>query len=73
MTARQIQASVNRTLRLSGYAARLKQGNGYSYFYGRTVEGWFSTSVMTCYLTDMTPDQWVQKFEKMKAEHDRQK
>jgi len=45
----------------------LIHGDGYWYFDGESVRGWFATSVMVFHLGDLTLDKWLAEYDYLKA------
>lgn len=59
--ARATTRSINAALKRAGIDAEFcNNRDGYSYFGGKDVEFAESTSVYTCYVGDLTVDQWVE-------------
>lgn len=55
-------ATVNAFLKSKGIKEKLTQGNGYCYFRDGDACTWPSSSVYTCYVTDMTIERWYEEY-----------
>lgn len=58
---------VTEAIRALGGAEELVKGNGYFYFAGGNTGSWYSTSVYTYRLSDLTLDQWIDEYKTLSA------
>jgi hypothetical protein len=56
---------VNDALRARGRDESLREGEGYFYFGGGEAVNWLSSSVMVRRISDLTLDQWLEKFDSL--------
>jgi hypothetical protein len=60
--------AVNRALAALGHKEKLVKGNGYFYFIEGDSAWWYSTSVYTFHLNDLTVEQWVAEHAEKRAD-----
>ncbi|MGC2769865.1 MAG: hypothetical protein WB607_30520 [Candidatus Acidiferrum sp.] len=56
---------VNDALRARGRDESLRDGEGYFYFGGGEAVHWLSSSVMVRRISDLTLEQWLEKFDSL--------
>jgi hypothetical protein len=56
---------VNDALRARGRDESLRDGQGYFYFGGGEAVNWLSSSVMVRRISDLTLEQWLEKFDSL--------
>lgn len=56
---------VNDALRARGRDESLREGDGYFYFGGGEAVNWLSSSVMVRRISDLTVEQWLEKFDSL--------
>lgn len=56
---------INDALRKRGRDESLRPGDGYFYFGGREAVNWLSNSVRVKRLSDLTLEQWLEKFDEL--------
>ena len=56
---------VNDALRARGCDESLRDGEGYFYFGGGEAVHWLSSSVMVRRISDLTLEQWLEKFDSL--------
>jgi len=63
---------VNKALAAKGYRAEIFKGpgGGYHYFVGDDVDDWYCASVPVGQLNALTIEEWVEWFERLKADKD---
>lgn len=69
MSKRLTIASINAAIKAKGGNEILYKGNGYFYFWEGDAPDWHSSSVMVYRLNDLTLEQWVNEWERMRDEH----
>jgi hypothetical protein len=57
---------VNYALRARGRDESLREGDGYFYFGGGDAVNWLSTTVPVKRLSDLTVEQWLAEFDKLR-------
>jgi hypothetical protein len=62
-------SNINKALKAKGYDVELIRGKEYFYFIGFSVESWKTTSVNVFHLTDLSVEEWVKEYERLKAEN----
>lgn len=62
-TNRVTRKMVNDALRARGRDESLREGDGYFYFGGGEAVDWLTSSVMVKRISDLTLEQWLEKFE----------
>lgn len=65
MTARSTKARIDAALRAAGIDATIVRGTGYVYFTGPATATWYTTSVSTPRLSDLTVGGWVDEARRM--------
>lgn len=58
--------TINDQLAAKGHKARLEKGDGYFYFYDGEASDWLDRIVQVPTLSNLTLEQWVEEFEKLK-------
>ena len=72
MTAKQIErALVDARISDEADPIRIHRGNGYVYVTGGETPKWYTTSILTSRLSDMTIDQWVAEIRWMASDENR--
>lgn len=59
---------VNAELKRLGIAERLRQGRDYCYFTDGAADGWYSSSVATCWVSDLSIARWIDELAALRAE-----
>lgn len=67
--ARVTAATVNKELKRIGAEERLVRGNGYYYFMDGTAHMWRQTAVYVCYSDQLTLEQWMEEYHRLKSEN----
>ena len=58
---------INAALAAAGIEATLARGKGYFYFVGPKADLWPTSSVMVCYLNQLTIRQWVEAYRELES------
>jgi hypothetical protein len=65
---RDTHKTVNDALQARGRDASLRDGGGYFYFGGGEAVNWLVSSVMVKKISDLTSEQWLEKFDELLAQ-----
>lgn len=60
--------AINAAIKAAGGSEELVKGNGYFYFVSDATPLWSHASVMTCFLSDFTVEEWVSEWRSLSAD-----